>query len=207
MNASIACAGHRRSESSVDLAEDWVDRAHDRHDVGHLVPGHDVRQDREVREGRAPPFQAIRLGPAVADDVAADLAARAFDRACIPRPWAPGPGRPTSRPAATRSGPRGARRAPAGRSGSTGGTRPSARGSARSSRPRSPPARRSRSRRRTNTARRAGRRTPLPSRGSAGPTRRPPRRLRARSRRRPACGRGRTCCPPASPRTRRAASR
>src|SRR4029453_15964155 len=65
--------------STVDLAEYRVDRAHDRHDVGPRVPGHEVGQDREVREGPPPPFQAIRLGPAVADDVASDLAARAFD--------------------------------------------------------------------------------------------------------------------------------
>src|SRR5580765_8981655 len=65
--------------STVDFPEYRIDRAHDRHDVGYLVPGHDVRQDREVREGRAPPFQPIRLGSAVADDVASDLAARAFD--------------------------------------------------------------------------------------------------------------------------------
>src|SRR2546430_6714101 len=43
---------------------------------------------------------------------------------------------PTSRPAATRSVPRAGPRAPGGRSGSTGGTRPSAPGSARSSPPR-----------------------------------------------------------------------
>src|SRR5439155_15033968 len=33
----------------------------------------------QVREGRAPPLQPIRLWPAVAHDVAADLAARALD--------------------------------------------------------------------------------------------------------------------------------
>src|SRR6266478_2761795 len=65
--------------SPVDLAEDRVDRAHDRHDVGDLVSGHDVRQHREIRERRASPFQSVRLGPAVAHDVAPDLAARAFD--------------------------------------------------------------------------------------------------------------------------------
>src|SRR5439155_463545 len=64
--------------SSVDLAEHRVDGAHDRDDVRHLVAGDDVRQHREVREGGAPPLEAIGLRAAVADEVAADLAARAF---------------------------------------------------------------------------------------------------------------------------------
>src|SRR5438067_10837827 len=64
--------------SPVDLAEDGIDGAHDGHDVGHLVTGDDVGQDREVRERGAAPLQAVRLGAAVGDDVAAELPARPF---------------------------------------------------------------------------------------------------------------------------------
>src|SRR5438094_10514156 len=65
--------------SSIHLAKDGIDRAHDRDDVGDLVAGNDVRQDREVRERRAAPLHAVRLRGAVADHVAAHLAARPFD--------------------------------------------------------------------------------------------------------------------------------
>src|SRR5262249_26411660 len=65
--------------SPIHLAEYRVHRAHDGDDVGDLVTGNDVRQDREIREGCAAPLHTVGLGPAVADQVAADLAARPFD--------------------------------------------------------------------------------------------------------------------------------
>src|SRR6266513_335097 len=63
----------------INLAEDGIHRAHDRDDIRHLVARDDVRQHGEVREGRAAPLHPVGLGAAVADDVAADLAARPLD--------------------------------------------------------------------------------------------------------------------------------
>src|SRR5574341_2536677 len=68
-----------RVASPIHLTEHRVDRAHDGDDVGDLVAGNDVREHREVRERRATPLQAVGLGPPVADEVAADLAARPLD--------------------------------------------------------------------------------------------------------------------------------
>src|SRR5437016_2982990 len=63
---------------AVDLPEHRIDGAHDRHHVGDLVAGDDVRQHGQVAEGGAAPLQAVRLGPAVGHQVAAELAARAL---------------------------------------------------------------------------------------------------------------------------------
>src|SRR5206468_3347459 len=70
--------GSDRPGSSVDFPEHRVDGAHDRDDVRDLVAGDDVRQHGEVREGGAPPLEAIGFRAPVADDVAADLATRPF---------------------------------------------------------------------------------------------------------------------------------
>src|SRR5688572_24766423 len=76
--ASLGMTPGHVEGSSIDLAEDGIDGAHDGHDVRHLVAGHDVRQDREVRERGAAPFHAVRLGAAVGNQVTAHLAARAL---------------------------------------------------------------------------------------------------------------------------------
>src|SRR5678816_1536393 len=68
--------GGRRSP--VDLAEDGVDGTHDGHHVGDLAPRDDVRQHGQIGEGGAAPLHAVGLGPAIAHDVAADLAPRAL---------------------------------------------------------------------------------------------------------------------------------
>src|SRR5262245_34755326 len=79
MNAVIAYTSAGGSVIlAVHLAEHGIDRTHDRHHVRYLVPGHDVGQDGQVRKGRPPPLHAVRLRPAVAHDVAADLAPRAL---------------------------------------------------------------------------------------------------------------------------------
>src|SRR5882672_3230778 len=71
--------GWIHSASTVDLAEDGVDRTHDGDDVGDLVARDDVWQEGQVRERGTAPLHAVRLGRAVGDQVAADLAARALD--------------------------------------------------------------------------------------------------------------------------------
>src|SRR5438067_4660573 len=79
MKAASASSASGGMALAVDLAEDGVDGAHDRDDVGDLAARDDVRKDREVRERRAADLHAIRFRSAVAHDVEADLAARALD--------------------------------------------------------------------------------------------------------------------------------
>src|SRR5262245_17644563 len=80
--AALTAGGIRRpsrTSSPVDLPEHRVHRAHDRDDVGHLVPRNDVGQHGQVRERCASPLHPVRLRAAVGDQVAPDLTARALD--------------------------------------------------------------------------------------------------------------------------------
>src|SRR5215204_2950820 len=65
--------------SPVNLAEDWVHAGDDGNRVGDEAIAHHVRKRLEVDERRSADVHAIGLGTSVADDVAADLAARALD--------------------------------------------------------------------------------------------------------------------------------
>src|SRR5215204_888984 len=71
--ADPTAPGTRKLRSPIHLAEDGIDRAHDRDDVGDARAGKDVRQHREIRERRAAPLHAIRLVAAVGDQVTADF--------------------------------------------------------------------------------------------------------------------------------------
>src|SRR3954452_15611514 len=69
-----------RSSSTVDLAHDRVDAR----DVGDRVrdqaAAHDVREGLQVHEAGPADVHAVRPGRAIADDVAAELTPRRFDR-------------------------------------------------------------------------------------------------------------------------------
>src|SRR6185295_19116244 len=81
MNASSA-AQTMTGMLAVDLAEDGIDRAHDRDHIGHPAADQDVGEHREVGERGAAPFHAVGLGAPVGDEVAAHLPARSL-HACV----------------------------------------------------------------------------------------------------------------------------
>src|SRR5690349_13530699 len=68
-----------RAGSSVDVPEDRVDAGDDGHRVGDEPAAHHVGQGLDVDERRGPHVQPVRARPAVAGDVAPELAARALD--------------------------------------------------------------------------------------------------------------------------------
>src|SRR4030095_8258292 len=86
--SSVSQLGILRSQlptpnsSPIHLSKHGIDGTHDRDDVGDLMPGNDVRQDRQVRERGAAPLHAIWLRAAVGNHVGANLATRPFD-ACV----------------------------------------------------------------------------------------------------------------------------
>src|SRR5258707_2465883 len=65
--------------SAIHLAKHRINRPHDRDDIRDFVARNDVRKDRQVGEGGAPPLHPIGLRTAVRDQVAADLAAWSLD--------------------------------------------------------------------------------------------------------------------------------
>src|SRR5579863_4509891 len=76
--AEATCPKRRQNDnrSSIDLSENWVERA-DHHDqVGNEVSGGDAFERLEVVKARRTRADAVRSVFAVADDVIAELAAR-----------------------------------------------------------------------------------------------------------------------------------